>query len=698
MEGAKLKWLYRTLVGTVGLTAVTAVLLFVPLPLPCRAVATAALLGWLSLRLGRFLVGNREGRMTRFVFGLTVVLSWLAVSQSVVYYLDRISKMSLLLCLIPPAFFAVSRLAPVVGTVNGAAVRLRSSVWSRWLSAGVLIGDAALFVSYLFARTDEALRSPWEVIPWPVLLMFLSVTWLLLLLCREPDAPFRRALTALHLFVAYCLSETVMSLGFGYDPFIHRTAEAHIAEFGSLLPKSPYYVGHYVLVVVLHWLSGLSVDAIDRWMVPLLGPLTFPWVASFGLRKVWGMKGNVEFWTPLLLLLPMLPLTFTVPHALTVILLLWLVFLAPSVIRSGPLRPLVIGLSVAAMFIHPLLGAVAVGLLAALFLCRHVRSWLGGLLSVVVNAAMLPTMFLVYNRLKEDPPFSLADLLPGWVRFAAFFRNPFLHVPETPFSFLDLLYAYRTAMPLVFAVVTAVGAIVLTRQKLVSSAVRSYILTVVGLLVAIFVLSASVTLSGIAPGEQLEFSLRLKQSLGVLLLPPFLFGLKSLLGRRIGGTLTVAAAGLLLAAAVMSTVGWYLTYPQANRLANRSGWCLGRADVEAIGIVAQADDGRPYLALSNQMLSVAALRANGFDRFSYALPVTGRAYEYFLAVSHSRRNRGVFEEAFAEFGVERVFYVVHDYEPQFQSVVSELGPFADREWTVDSGRIAIFLFEHFDYN
>ncbi|HCC21817.1 hypothetical protein A2480_03115 [Candidatus Uhrbacteria bacterium RIFOXYC2_FULL_47_19] len=695
MGSAKLKELNRISIGTVGLTVVTAVLLFVPLPLFCRIVVVVMFLGWLGFRLGRFLVGSREGVITRLVFGLMIVLSWLVVSQSIVYYLDRISRFSLLVGLLPLVFFAIHRFN-LTETTNQTIIKPKSSIWSRWLSIGILVGDVVLFFSFLSVRTDEALRSPWEVVSCSALLAFVSVTWMLLLLCREPDAPFKRSLTALHLFVAYCLSETVMSLGFGYDPFIHRTAEAHIAEFGNLLPKSPYYIGHYVLIVALHWLSGLSVDVIDRWLVPFLAPLTFPWVASFGLKKVWGMKGSVELWMPLILFLPMLPLTFTVPHALTVVFLLWLVFLAPTVISSSPLRSLVIGLSVSAMMIHPLLGAVAVGLIASLFLCHRFR--FGGLLSVIINAILLPILFFIHNWLKGDLPFNFVGLLSDWERFIALFRNPFFSDLETSFSLLDLLYMYRMIMPAIFVAIVVIGVIFLVHRKMKSSVIQAYILTAVGLLLAIFVLSTSVTLSGIVPGEQLEFSLRLKHAFGVLLLPLFFFGLKSLLDRYLRDSLTATVAGLLLVVAIVASISWYLTYPQANHIANRSGWCLGRADVETIEIIAKEDNGRPYLVLSNQMLSVAALRTNGFDNFFYALPVTGRTYEYYLAISHSRRNRGVFEEAFTEFGVARVFYVVHDYESDFHSIVDQLESISDQSWVVADGRAFVFLFEDMAYN
>src|SRR3989339_796777 len=281
MGSAKLKELNRISIGTVGLTVVTAVLLFVPLPLFCRIVVVVMFLGWLGFRLGRFLVGSREGVITRLVFGLMIVLSWLVVSQSIVYYLDRISRFSLLVGLLPLVFFAIHRFN-LTETTNQTIIKPKSSIWSRWLSIGILVGDVVLFFSFLSVRTDEALRSPWEVVSCSALLAFVSVTWMLLLLCREPDAPFKRSLTALHLFVAYCLS--------------------------------------------------------------------------------------------------------------------------PTVISSSPLRSLVIGLSVSAMMIHPLLGAVAVGLIASLFLCHPFR--FGGLLSVIINAILLPILFFIHNWLKGDLPFN----------------------------------------------------------------------------------------------------------------------------------------------------------------------------------------------------------------------------------------------------------------------------------------------------
>ena len=75
MGTERLRELGREAIGTVGLMAVAAVLLLVPLPWPCRTVAAVVLLGWLGFRLGRFLVGEREGGMTGFVFGLAPLAS-----------------------------------------------------------------------------------------------------------------------------------------------------------------------------------------------------------------------------------------------------------------------------------------------------------------------------------------------------------------------------------------------------------------------------------------------------------------------------------------------------------------------------------------------------------------------------------------------------------------------------------------------
>ncbi|MBU1916279.1 hypothetical protein KKC47_04105, partial [Patescibacteria group bacterium] len=364
---------------TVSGLAIVAVLLFVPLPAIIKSLLLLIFLIYLAYRVSNLLVTDPESRMTQIALGLIVILAWLIISLSLCFYLDQISRPAVLICFIPLILLASGQQQIKSKTKNTNRQPTRS-IWSLGLTAGVVIGDAVLLLAYLIARTSEPLRTPWDVIPWPALLLFGVTTWLLFLICHERRGIGRYSLTALHLFTAYSLAEIVIACGFGFDPFIHRTAEAYIAEHGFILPKQPYYTGQYVIVVALKWLTGLSIDSIDRWLVLVLGPLTLPWIIPLGLKRAWKITDqSTSFWTPIILLLPLSPLIFTVPYSLSFLILIWLVFLAPLIRKRWRDRLLILGLSLAMLAIHPLLGAVAIGLVTALLLPTWLNSWLTGL-------------------------------------------------------------------------------------------------------------------------------------------------------------------------------------------------------------------------------------------------------------------------------------------------------------------------------
>jgi hypothetical protein len=685
----------KVISGTASGTLIAAVLLFVPLPTSGRLAIFLALLLWLSYGCGgRFITRQTKHLpITRLVLGLITVLLGLVIFLAVCFYINQFSRLTVLGCFFFLSFLAASGQSNKTIAEPTSSSKQSFSVWSLILFLGVIFGDAILLISYLSVRTSDPIRTPWDVLPWSALILFGVSTWLLLLLCHERLTPYKKGLIALHLFTAYSLSEIVIALGFGFDPFIHRTAEAFIVEHGFIQPKQPYYTGFYVLVAAVNWLTGLSVDIIDRWLILILGPLTLPWVIPFGLKKAWKLTTVPRiFLTPLILLIPQLSLTFTVPHSLTVLLLFWLSFLAPLVLKNRSYLWLIISLTLAIILIHPLLGAAAFGLLVALALQHWRNSWLINLAIIFINAAILPLMFALHNIRQNSVPFNFINPLTQLERFTGLFANPYNSNPQIIFSFWDILYTYRTFSPILLLIFVAIGSVTLNK-KLRQSIVKPYLLTSGGLLLAVFILSTTIIVPGIISSEQLEFSLRLKHSLSILLLPLLLLGIASIFRHWYQINLTPTLAAITFSCALLITAAWYLTYPQANIRAARSGWSVSQADFEAAALIQQVADNQPYIALSNQMLSVAALRRNGFKNFSYALPTGGRLYEYYLILSYYRREPAVMQEALTIYNVPRGFYAVHSYEPEFDRIISELSQSADKIWTVADKQIIIFMFE-----
>jgi hypothetical protein len=99
-----------------------------------------------------------------------------------------------------------------------------------------------------------------------------------------------------------------------------------------------------------------------------------------------------------------------------------------------------------------------------------------------------------------------------------------------------------------------------------------------------------------------------------------------------------------------------------------------------------------YLVLSDQMVSVAALRRFGFENLPYALPTGSRRYEYFLTLAHGEPSRATLEAAMDEFGVDRQFFVMNDYYADLAYFRETLEAEADHAWLLSDGSVLILDF------
>ena len=61
-------------------------------------------------------------------------------------------------------------------------------------------------------------------------------------------------------------------------PFIHQVTENAIWQNGFILPKPFYYLGQYSIVIFLAHLLQISVELIDKLLLPLLLAISLPYM------------------------------------------------------------------------------------------------------------------------------------------------------------------------------------------------------------------------------------------------------------------------------------------------------------------------------------------------------------------------------------------------------------------------------------
>lgn len=522
--------------------------------------------------------------------------------------------------------------------------------------------DAWLLWTFASARADTALTSPWNVLPPNVFAVFAIATLSLLWLARR-NASLGLAATVVHFFTAFSVSSFVYALGFGFDPFLHRAAEGAMIRDGIVEPMRLLYSGQYVLVSAIQTLTKLPLLEIERWLVPMLAAILIP------VGIVLGSKGKPKC-LPLLLILPFLPFTFTVPFNLAFTLCIFVAAIAPWCAKH---RGRQIGLVLTAIFactVHPLAGIPALWIAivnVGVDLRVHPSTGrLGGLpLQALLSLALAATLSLAVVFGAETASV-IWHPIERFVFFLGLFQDPYRAI-VTGSWFWETLYALRTwLLPLILVSSVSIGW--LSRADRHTRLLASAIL---GLLLAAWFISTSVVFGDIIWYEQQEFSLRLIQLAGAL-------GLVVIIRVRPTGKLGGLPLQIFFTflIALLATAGLYLSYPQDNPKVTTSGPSVSRGDIEAIEWIERDAAEEPHIILANQMTSAVSIERFGFqtvhstsqslnhsttDLLQVPLPTGGPLYAFVWELLINGDTNAI-DEAAAFADVHLVYTVWHRYE------------------------------------
>lgn len=563
-----------------------------------------------------------------------------------------------------------------------------------WLSFA-LVADLILLFMLAWSRTSEPLVSPWNLFSGEPFILWGLASMLLLYANGRRDDRLGIAVGVVHAFVGLSVSVIVYEVGFGFDPFLHRAAEEELVANGFIEPKQWLYSGQYTLVSALHYLTGLSVNLIDRWVVPLLASFVLPIGAYLGLRDGWKLpEAEAKTWWMAVFLLPFMLATFTVPFTWTYVWFLVLIFLLPTMGNSWGARLglLLVGLAMAPF--QPLLAVPVCAWVAGSFAFdragdSRLKRSLALLAIVLMTIAGVAGMFAVY-QIQAGQPVLISDLLTRASAFTQLFFNPFYDpYPFIPW-YLQVIYAWRYWSPMVMFGIAIAAFVWLSRTRPFA---QTYLAFSAGMLAAIYVLATLFYFQDIIVGEQLEFAKRLLTALYVVSLPAF-----AVLGSLTTGKWRISA---YLATVALMLHSWYFSYPQFNLKYPFYSASVSAAGVEAVRAVDEEATGRTYLVLSDQMTSAAAIQEfhfaheisiDGQPELWYAIPTGGPLYAYYSRAISGEAMRPLVEELHGKTGVDIIFLVLPTYWYWEKSILDGMANASDNAFSVSDGQMLIYEF------
>ncbi|PJA45376.1 hypothetical protein CO174_03575 [Candidatus Uhrbacteria bacterium CG_4_9_14_3_um_filter_50_9] len=674
------------------------------------ALLLAVYLGLFGWELGG-VVTQTEKAVLRWWIGVWVLLSLVLIAGTVAYYVALISPevIYLIILLTPPVVLTLAKKQRTSLLKHGhnlwteRAHRIPGAVF---LITSLIILLAVLLLSSLFDhQVTESVRSVWERLPSFVFpIFFLLALLLYALLFRGKERSLTLVLFGVLLFTTVSVAAITFPLGFGFDSFIHKATEEHLAQFGTITPKPFYYIGQYALVLFAHHGFLLPVTLVDTYLVPFLLALLLPSAWYFAAAHITNKKSVSMTTLAGIFLLPLSGFIVTTPQGLANLWTLLLILASvPYLLEKEHPRLLVLALSgIATLLIHPIAGLPAMLYLVLLFsdpsranprtpvLNKLVRLGL-----IAFSCVVLPLSFLA-NALIGGQSIGVdwASLNPlRWIEglnVSVFFENRFNPL-------LDFVYLYGLNVALLGFLIA--GLAWWSYRKELSHRFRVLLLMVLALAVNYLIMSTTLEFTFLINYERSNYAARLVPLMSFFLAPLMILGLSHLFLNLKSRPMILRVSVVVLLAACTASA-FYMAYPRRDAYETNRGFNVSQADIDAVYLVESLADGKPYLALANQSVSAAAINQLGFryfgDLFFYPIPTGGELYDVFLDMNESP-TRETAEAALdlvpMHGGVIQLYFLVNNYWWQAPRIIETAKSTADDWRSVGEGG-QVYIFEY----
>jgi hypothetical protein len=654
--------------------------------------------------LGKLIFPTME-KSWQILMGTFSLLSAYSLLGAIVYYFYRLDQIviSILLALIScailylyfPKFqnfnFQLSALSSKLKATSYNLIQPHITSYNL-LTLTYLILFAVGIIILLSCQTTDVIRSTWQVIPRAFFLIYFLTTLNLFLVIRKSQlsALSSQILIALHFFLTTSVAFIIYRLGYGFDPFIHQATESAIFNQGFILPKPLYYLGQYSLVVTLSHLLQISTDWIDKLLLPILLSVFLPYTIYTSLTKAFNWAKNQALTLSLIfLILPFELFIVTNPQALANLLAIIILFLAFLYLKDKQIPFWFLGfLTLVTIAIHALAGIPVAIYIMLIWLTSH-KGKLYTLITLifsVIAAASLPLALFV-NSLVSSYKIGFNSHYLNLITWQTIFSKQFNY-------FFDLAYLYKNSIHLLILIATLLTLYNLIKHHKTSIFIPSLLTFLILIANAVFLNFTNV--SSIISYEQGEFSQRVFQLAFYFLLPIVIYGFYLIL-EKIELKPFIYKLSFILALTLTLFLSLYLSYPRFDDYDNSKFINVSASDYNAINFIEQNSADRPYIVITNQTTSVAALKTFGFTRYYnghyfYPIPTGGELYKSYEAMIYQEASISNMDKAMDLAGVKMGYFVLPFYWSHFDTISKQAEDSADAVYNLGD---KIMVFKYF---
>lgn len=542
------------------------------------------------------------------------------------------------------------------------------------------------------SSTSDSIISPWEVVPGYFFFIYALASCILFLHLYN-SGRWSLPLISLHYFLSFSILIFVFQIGFGFDPFIHRSTLRLIAEKGFVDPKPYYYIGQYALEIFSNKLFSIPIEWTDKLLVPLMTALFLPVSLYYSLKK-WFSDNNKL----LLVILGFLSLPFsffilTTPQNLAYLFLILAILFGLKCENYFELGFVYI-FSLASLACQPIAG------IPALIYCFIITVFYSDIKAkakiysisflLLIMAASLPLAFHFLNKTISSEQTSVSSfdlsLITEMVK---------IHIPGQAGMFLNFVYLFFFNNFYFLVLLGIIGLAVACKYREKCRIFFLFVLMSVSLFISYFV-SATLPFSYLISYERSDYLQRIIMVAFIFLLPLFILAFYGLLNKILQKNNFIKLAWLCFAVALLTST-LYLSYPRYDSYFNSHGYSVGKYDIDAVHWI-NANSSPNHIVLANQQVSAAALNEYGFakyyknDIFYYPIPTGGLLYQYYLDMVYKKPDYDTASKAMDLAGVNEAYFVLNKYWWAYPKVLAEAKLDAD-SW-VDFGNGQVYVFKY----
>lgn len=553
---------------------------------------------------------------------------------------------------------------------------------------------AALFYLLFSNQTEQAIQSPWHMLPNYFFILYIIATFLLLGIYKfNQDKNFSLLLTCLHFFLSFSIALIIYKLGYGYDPFIHQTTEQLIFDQGYILPKPFYYLGQYSLVVILSKLTYLKIDFWDKIILPLMAAAYLPTIIFLTCKNWLATKKQTVLIASLsFLILPFSFLINTTPQGLSNLFTLIIIFLSLLYFQNKFRLSILCFLALVSLAIHPLAGipALIYVVLISFAKLRTVTKKIFILIVSLLSTIIIPLTFIINAKLSGQKL--------GFQIGRPLLDADIFHFHQLHYCIRDLIYFIADNYTFLIIIAALFGLVIYWRKNK-QRFIWFLPLTSLILFVNYFIVKKFLVFEELISYERDDYSWRLIQ-ISLFFLSPLILYLIAQLTIKIK-TIKIFSVKLFfcLLFVLLITTSVYISYPRFDDYESNKGYNVSAADFEAVRLIDQDSQNAKYIVLAPQTTSAAAVKLFGFanyynEIFYYPIPTGGQLYQYYLKMVYNQPNSQIVKQALDLTNADVLYFVVPNFWKNSSVIIDQTRPLAQTELSDANEEITIFKFSN----